>query len=498
MRIPALDQTLFQSGRRPVLASAIVASACVFGSSACIIHVDGDTQSTGGGGSTSTSTAGGTGGAGGVTLSTGGSTGGAPTVTCSPAPALQPDVTVTVPDGITADFAVPGRVSKLATAPDGDVVVLSVEDKHAYVKRYHEGQWSDLEQVASPMSDISAVTWGAAAVATGGAGRALIVYGELQNHEVALCARRYEPSAGWSEPELVGVATEGWWQDPSAPPVSAAMWGNGDSMIVWPRAPDADAGLYARHGAMGAPLVDAEELSDATIMGNVALEVKEDGRAVVAWNDTQVTSSRVFDPASGWSAVQELGPFGWDIRLAGGANGSTLAVWGEAVGPDGALFKTAALPSGTVFDAATELDPSAGYGLTLATAADGTGVVTWHQVGAPCQSGDGVMLRDAGGAFTSAGPVTGLEDGVATTWSSAAAAGGKVALAWGMLDKDCGPVGVGVSFFDPVSGVWQKADLDPAGDTPSIALSPEGQGLVVWSRFADKQSFFRRMDLPAP
>ena len=110
-----------------------------------------------------------------------------------------------------------------------------------------------------------------------------------------------------------------------------------------------------------------------------------------------------------------------------------------------------------------------------------------------------VELRDAAGTFSATGPIGGVDDGPSHIVSAAAAASGTAVLGWEHQDPEmCGYSAASLSARDPATGTWQKAELDPLGDTPRVALTPEGQALVVWPRWDEGTTFVRRVDVAAP
>lgn len=495
MKSHRLDHTMFRLGGSLPGALAFTA-AIALGSSGCLIVVE-ETQHTGGAGGVTTSTTGG-GGLGGGLGGSGGST--STPVSCTKTPVTELPADLAVPEGITADFAVRGRVTALATAPDGDGAVLVADTGRVVVRRYREGQWGALEAIASP--DLATPASPApGGLSLGGGGKVLVVYLENHSPSVAVCARRFDPASGWSDAELVGVGTEGWWQDPSSPTVAAAMRSNGDSLIAWTRTPESEDGLFARRWPAGGAPGEVDVLSDtAAVFGSPALALHQDGRAVVAWNDHLVTAARVLDPAAGWGPLEELGGFGWDIRVGIGEDDSTFGLWAES--PDVTpIFRAFVLPAGGDFGPVQEPGVLAGTDIRLAIAPDGTAIASHQMDLSSCDYHGGALQRDGAGSFTDPGPLPGIDDQPSQITGVAAAAGGKAALGWQSVTADgsyCHTGDASLLWNDPAGGAWQGVALDPSGSQPLVAFQADGQALTGWMRYDEDLSLVRRVDLSAP
>jgi len=421
-----------------------------------------------------------------------------PEPACSPAPPIDADPPGPVPDGVTADFALPTGAVHLAVGPDGDAVVASVRWDEIIVRRYVGGQWADLERIAA-----SDTLESPSAVAAGSNGRVIVVYAEDSYGLYKICARTFDPGAGWSDPELLGVSDPGWWQDPVQPEAAAAMNGKGNAVVIWSGRPDGTSGIFARRFAPGAGFRDVETLTEA-FGRRAALALHEDDRAVVAWHNakTSAVESRAFDPAAGWGAAEELDQNADYPRLSVGLEGSTVALWVHsnlgmnAVGtaarpPMGAWSQPAQLDSG---DAEDFVKPG-----VAATSGFGIGGWSWWSTDIGCYSEANVRILGADGIWQPESPVPELNKGPAAILSLSANSAGRAVVAWKRYEPSpCHGEGFHLSWFDAATGAWTYEALDPSATDGSlkVALSPGGRALVGWG--GSKATLVRWADPPSP
>jgi hypothetical protein len=437
-------------------------------------------------GSLASSGSGGAGGVGGSGLDLAASSGtSTPETKCSKAPSIDVDPAPPVPDGVTADFALPIGDVHLAVGPDGDAVVASVSSNEIFVRRYVGGQWADVERIAA--SEMwGSIGEGSFAIAAGPNGRALVVYAEKFGGQYAVCARTFDLGAGWSDPTLLGVSNEGWWQDPVQPEPAAAMNGKGNAVVIWSGGPDDSSGIFARRFAPGSGFGELETLVE-DFGGPAALALHEDDRALAAWfhGEPYAIESRAFDPAVGWGAAEEIDQHAIDPRLSVGLEGSTVALWRRLDSGENAVA-TAVRPPLGAWSQPTQLDSSADtlvHPKVTATSGFGIGGWSWWSTDIGCYSEANVRILGADGIWQPEIPVPELNKGPAAIRSVSANSAGRAVVAWQRYElTPCRGTGIHLSWFDAATAAWTYEALDPSAGEGSLeaALSPGGRALVGW------------------
>jgi hypothetical protein len=377
----------------------------------------------------------------------------------------------------------------VAVGSDESAAVAAIHSHEILVRRYVGGQWQDVERIAEDSDSWSGFGQASLAVAPGTSGRALVVYTEGSSRPV-ICARTFDPGSGWSDPELLGISNEGWWQDPVQPNLVAAMNGKGNAVVVWSGNPDDPSGFFARRFA---PDSGFGELEALTLVGvsSAALALHEDDRAVVAWASSQQfgVESRAFDPAAGWGAVEQLDQSaGWkEVSVSVGIGGSTVAVWTrQGSGED--VVETAVRPPMGSWSAPEDLDTGTdGVTKPRVSATVGSGIGGWSSwpTDANCYSDASVRILGADGVWQPEIPVPKLNDGPAAIFNLSANDAGRAVVAWERYELDpCHGKGMNLSWFDAASAAWSYEELEPSVDVGSaeVTLSPGGRALVGWER----------------
>ena len=181
------------------------------------------------------------------------------------------------------------------------------------------------------------------AVAADGEGNAFAVWERRRAEGVPrdnIWSSRYDPAAGWSEPELLQTGTTV--PDGRIPSIAADTSGN--AIAVWlERNPNtseevATANIYTVGAGWGSPeRIDApsEMLVGLNAGNNLAVEVDATGNAIALWSrpgvEGDVLWSNRYTAGMGWGAAEEVksdpATDATSNQLSVGANGDALAVW---------------------------------------------------------------------------------------------------------------------------------------------------------------------------
>ena len=332
---------------------------------------------------------------------------------------------------------------RLAVDADGDVVVVwaaldaNGSDQHVYANTYlHDAGWGTAQ--ALQMSG----TQEQPQVAMNDSGTALAVWQEMDEASVkSVVSSRYTTATGWESPVTIGQAEDLL----TVPAVGIDKAGSG--IASWlDRPPEGSIDLVASRftDGVGWSATEAVESLDGAASA-FAIALNAAGNGLATWwqsdGDGHGLYSSRFDPVSGWSAAEEIGPSDGNpgrLALALAPDDNAIVVWEQDTEESQEIYAAHRQPDGAWGDP-QRLDSLEGFASepVVAIDADGDAVAVWLQY-------DGRTDSVYAAQFN---PQTG----------------------WGpqlILETVSGP-----------PSRWFEAR------SPAVGVNPNGDALVVWTQF---------------
>ena len=412
---------------------------------------------------------------------------------CRPATdAVEPAGPVSLPPGVTADFAVRGVRPVIAVSPNGDAVVAWHDAGHVRVRLYRDSRWLDVETITSPdgRSRFSDLT---PKVAMRADGTVVVAYNESPSHSHnVVCTRERDANGTWSMVSTLAVTGIGSWQEPSPPIFMLAADGAGNITALVDAEPT-NGGLLAFRAPAGSGFGAASPLTTEAVR-DFTFAVNASGEALVVWSEggpvIGTAKAAAFSPAAGWGATE--GPI--DVGLASlsatAEHDGSMSVLGARYFEDGreqasVRVETATRSPDGRWSAPTDLaDLSASYA-RIASDDLGRAMVAGGGWISECTVTSAVVRRDATGTWGAVESIPGAPPGRTTIGEIALSRSGHGLVAWQgrrLSNGSCVSDGMHLSWLSP-EGAWSPPTLlDSETDShPTLALTPSGRALVVWS-----------------
>ncbi len=408
---------------------------------------------------------------------------------CRPASdAIESAFPVSIPPGVTADFAVEGARPVIATTPSGDAIVAWHSGNDVRIRLYRDARWFDVETITAPAtpSDRFAQT---PKVAMRPDGSIVVAYHESasSSHDV-VCTRERDSNGTWSAVSTLALTGIVGWQDPSPPVFKLAVdeAGNITALVAEPDL--LDRGLLAFRappgGRFGAParLVTTELLWDFT------LAMSASGDALALWPGPGFGSltAAVFSPVAGWGPNESVGLGHVILGAAPERDGSMSVLGAEFFEDGGARLHMAKRASDGGWTALSELADFPGSYARIASDDVGRAMVAGSSWSSECTFKSGVVRRDASGKWGGVESIPGAPPGKTTIGEIALSHSGHGLVAWedrkSSSGVGCVSDGAYLSWLSP-EGAWLPPMLlDSKGDSEAtLALTPSGRALVAWS-----------------
>ncbi len=405
---------------------------------------------------------------------------------CRPAPdAIASDVPVSIPPGVTADFAVQGTRPVIAVTPNGDAVVGWGSGGHVRIRLYRDSQWLDVETITAPDSESRRSQTPKVAMRPDGTVVAAYYESASDAHNV-VCTRERSSDGTWSIVSTLARTGIGWWQEPSPPEFKLAADGAGNITALVDTEP-LNGGLLAFRAPAGGRFGEPSPLT-ADSLDEFLLAVNASGEALALWagRGPESVKAAAFSPDAGWGPTEPLG-LGGAIRLGVSPerDGSTSVLAIEYLMDGGALVQTAMRARDGGWTAFTELTGFPASYARIASDDLGRTMVAGSSWSPGCIYNSGVMRRDASGKWGTSESIPGAPPGRTVIGEIALSHSGHGVVAWeeGKPSSGawCVSDGAYLSWLSP-EGAWSPPMLlDSGGSQATLALTPSGRALVAWS-----------------
>lgn len=425
-----------------------------------------------------------------------------PPSACRPAPdATEPAGPVSIPPGVTADFAVQGWRPVVAVTPNGDAVVGWHSGDHVRVRLYRDSQWLDVETVNSSDSQYTRADQTPKVAMRPDGTVVAAYYEEARGSHDVVCTRERNSNGIWSAVSTLAVTGIGWWQEPSAPAYELAADEAGNVTALVDAEPQ-NGGLLAFRAPAGGRFGDPTSLT-ANSLWTFTLAVDASGEALAIWGEGGAGSALVktstFSTAAGWSPTESLGIGDVGLSATPDRDGSMSALGGQLFEDGGTRVQTATRERDGGWSAPNELGDFPVFGQIVSDGAD-RAMIAGSSSPSDCTFKSEVVRRDANGRWGAAESIPGAAPDRTVIRQIALARSGHGLVAWDQRKPSsgvgCVSDGVYLSWLSP-EGTWlppMLLDSEEVQSEVTIALTPSGRGLVVWAHGG--HVFVRWIDAP--
>jgi hypothetical protein len=277
-------------------------------------------------------------------------------------------------------------------------------------------------------------------------------------------ANRYQAGSGWGTPQLIETNDLGSAQNPEL-----AVDANGDSMAVWRHAePFGFYSVWVNRFKPGTGWGTPEQIvASGAVVDNIQISYLSPGRAMVVWSQNGGIWARQFSAAQEWSAAIRVNDadagFSYSAAIASDNNGLALITW---------LQRGTVTRTGVCLQAAS-VGGSSGCSPRISVIAKvwsrSYNQDTGLSAPVPVQSDEGGSAADQRISFDAAGNAVAIwaqSNGVHTSiWANRFTS----ATGWGTTATQI-----------------QSSSTEDAS-SPSLAVSPNGSAIAVWSQYNGKQ-----------